>query len=349
MNRRVFLGTLGLAGVGATLAASLRRRTVRKGTADSGVSGTVSAVSGARRARVVSVRRPEVFSDGGGPDVRKLGIDSTVVRQMVRESVIALAATKTSEGAWKKLFTSKDVVGIKVNCLGGRMFSSHPSIVDAIIDGLREAGVRDENIIVWDRFSRELKAAGFPIHVTGKGVKYLGTDERGYGYTSEPIMHRSIGSCFSVILASKCTAIVSVPLLKDHDIAGVSINLKNFFGAIQKPSLYHDNNCDPYIADLNGHPLIKEKNRLVICDALLGVYDGGPAYNPDGAWKYGGILASTDPVALDGVAAAIIEAQRHNAGKPSLREAGREPAYIHTAAQLGLGCDDPDKIAMVEV
>jgi len=349
MNRRTFLAALGAAGVGGTVAASLGRRAVRRGARVGEPSSTVGAVSGVRSARVVIVRRPEVFGASRGPDIRGLGIDSKVARGMVRESVTALVGTRTSKDAWSKLFGPRDVVGIKVNCLGGRMFSSHPAVVEGVIDGLREAGVKDDNIIVWDRFSRELETAGFPINVTRRGIRYLGTDERGYGYTREPILIRSVGSCFSMILASKCSAIVSVPLLKDHDIAGVSINLKNFFGAIQKPSLYHDNHCDPYIADLNAHPLIKEKNRLIICDALVGVCDGGPAYNPDGAWKYGGVLASTDPVAVDRVATDVIELQRQKAGKPSLKEAGREPAYIHTAAQLGLGSDDPDKIETVEV
>jgi uncharacterized protein (DUF362 family) len=335
MKRRTFIAALGLAGTDSVLGWAWPR--------------TVSAMSTSRRARVVTVRRPEVFGNSYGSDVRKLGIDSKLVRKMVHESVTALVGTKTSDDAWKKLFGPRDVVGVKINCLGGRMLSSHPAVVDGIIEGLRAAGVPDKNIIVWDRFSRELKAAGFAINVAGDGVRYLGTDELGYGYTSEPIVYRSIGSCFSMILASRCNAIISVPLMKDHDIAGVTLNLKNFFGAIQKPSMYHDNRCDPYIADLNAHPLIKDKNRLIICDALTGVYDGGPGYNPDAAWKYGGVMASTDAVALDRVGATIVEKKRSEAGKPPLKDVGREPVHIHTAAELGLGCDDPDKIEVVEV
>jgi len=323
-----------LAGAGTVLGAARR--------------GEVPAESAARRARVVTVRRPEVFGSGDSSDVRKLGIDSKLVREMVHESVTALVGTKTSDEAWRKLFGPRDVVGVKINCLGGRMLSSHPAVVRGIIEGLRAAGVADKNIIVWDRFSRELRAAGFEINVTGDGVKYLGTDERGYGYTTQPIVYRSIGSCFSRILASTCSAIVSVPLLKDHDIAGVTLNLKNFFGVIQKPSNYHDNKCDPFIADLNAHPLIKDKNRLIICDALMGVYNGGPGYNPEAVWKYGGVMASTDAVALDRVGATIVEKKRSEAGEPPLKDEGREAVHIHTAAKLGLGCDDPDKIEVVD-
>jgi uncharacterized protein (DUF362 family) len=344
VNRRAFLASLGSIGAGAGLASSCRRETETQASAR-----TASAASSAGRARVVSVRRPDVFGKNDKSDVRGLGIDSKLVYKMVDESVTALVGTKTSEDAWKKLFGPRDVVGIKVNCLGGRMISSHPAIVEGIVQGLRKAGVSDDNIIVWDRFSRELKAGGFPVNVAAKGVRYLGTDARGYGYYLEPIQYRSIGSLFSSILTSRCNAIISVPVLKDHDLAGITLNLKNFFGAIQKPSLYHENGCDPYIADLNAHPLIKDKMRLVVADALLGVYDGGPSYKPDGAWRHAGVLASTDPVAIDRVAANIIEAKRAEAGKKPLKDAGREPIHIHTAAKLGLGRDEPDKIDIVEV
>jgi len=156
VNRRTFLTGLGSIGAGAGLASSR----------------TATAASVARRARVVSVRRPEVFGQDGKSDVRGLGIDAKLVHKMVHESVSALVGTKTDENAWKKLFGPADVVGIKVNCLGGRMISSHPAAVEGIVQGLRKAGVSDNNIIVWDRFSRELKTAGFSINAAGKGVRY---------------------------------------------------------------------------------------------------------------------------------------------------------------------------------
>ena len=277
-----------------------------------------------------------------------MGIDSGIVHRMVHESVTALVGTRSTDDAWRELFGPKDVVGIKINCLSGRMLSSHPAIVEGIIQGLRKAGLPDDNIIVWDRFLRELEAAGYELNVSERGVKYAGTDAQGYGYTSEPILFRSIGSCFSRILTSKCNAIISVPVLKDHNLAGITLNLKNFYGVVQKPSIYHDNACDPYIADLNAHPLIKDRMRLIVCDALIGVYDGG-SYRPDRTWRYAGILASTDPVAIDRVGANIIEAKRTGAGLKPLKEEGREPVHIRTAAKLGVGCDDPDKIELIEV
>ncbi len=40
----------------------------------------------------------------------------------------------------------------------------------------------------------------------------------------------------------------------------------------------------------------------------------------------------------------MIEDMRFEKGLPSLKEAGREPTYIHTAAELDLGIDDLKKI-----
>ncbi len=39
-----------------------------------------------------------------------------------------------------------------------------------------------------------------------------------------------VGSRLSRILTRQCTAVVNVPVLKDHSIAGISVSLKNFFG-----------------------------------------------------------------------------------------------------------------------
>ena len=53
-----------------------------------------------------------------------------------------------------------------------------------------------------------------------------------------------------------------MPLLKDHDGAGVSIALKNMYGVIHNPNKYHPNGCNPYVADVNMLPDIRTKMRL---------------------------------------------------------------------------------------
>ena len=41
--------------------------------------------------------------------------------------------------------------------------SSHVTVVESIIQGLKYAGVKDKNIIVFERYNRELETAGFRV------------------------------------------------------------------------------------------------------------------------------------------------------------------------------------------
>lgn len=61
------------------------------------------------------------------------------------------------------------------------------------------------------------------------GIQCFGTDELpGGGYEAEPQLSGSVGTCFSKIISRLCTAIINVPVLKDHDLAGISVAMKNF-------------------------------------------------------------------------------------------------------------------------
>ena len=109
-------------------------------------------------------------------------------------------------------------------------------------------------------------------------------------------------------------------MLKDHGIVGVTMALKNLFGAIHNPNKYHLDGGDPYVADVYMLPPIRQKVRLAICDALAPQYEGGPSYMPQWVWPYRGVLVSRDPVALDCTGWRIIERKRAELGlKPLAR------------------------------
>ena len=270
------------------------------------------------------------------------------IADILGKSIIAATGESDRRAAWGSLFGKKDVVGIKVNSLAGFGLSSHPELVAAIVEGLAGAGISKENMIVWDRAEHELSAAGLTPKMVA-GARVLGTDSRGAGYESDIEFSGEIGSCFSTILSRMCTAIINVPVLKDHDLSGVSLGMKNFYGAIHNPNKYHDNNCDPYIADLNQHPLIAKKLRLVICDGLKGQYHGGPASREQWAWPAGTLLVGTDPVAVDRIGLELIEKKRKEVGMDPLKDIGREAKHIRTAAERGLGVGDIAKISRIAV
>jgi len=271
------------------------------------------------------------------------------IKEMVLEGVKQAVGTAKVSNAWKSLFQPTDFVGIKLSCLAGRKLSPHREVVDGIVAGLKIAGVKDENILIWERTSRELSRAGFTINTSKKGVKCFGSDALELPYDATPQIAGSIGSCFSSILSTYCTALINVPVLKDHDLAGVTLSMKNLFGAIHNPNRYHDNNCDPYIADLSTHRYIKNKQRLIICDGLVAQCHAGPSYKQQWAWNFSGLIISRDSVAADAVGADIIEKKRKEMDLKSLAQQGRPPKYIAAAARLGLGENRLDKIKLIKI
>jgi len=266
---------------------------------------------------------------------------------LVSAAVAAVTGAAEGDAAWKALFTPADRVAIKVNTIAGAKLSTHPSIVSAIVAGVVSAGVKPSNVLVFDRHERELKRAGFAVGPDASGVRCLATDSPAIGYSEGIITSGSVGSLWSRAVTDFATAIVNVPLVKDHDLCGVSLGMKNLYGVIHNPNKYHDDGCDPYIADVSACPVIRGKMRLIVIDGLVAQVEGGPAYSPSGAYRYAGIIAGTDPVATDRVGCEEVERLRKEMGFKTLAEAGRAAKYIRTAADRGLGVADISKIEVV--
>jgi uncharacterized protein (DUF362 family) len=140
-----------------------------------------------------------------------------------------------------------------------------------------------------------------------------------------------------------------VPVLKDHNLAGVSLGMKNFYGAIHNPNKYHDHNCDPYIVDVVSHRYIRDKWCLTVCDATRAQVHAGPGRHPSFAWPFGGLIVSTDVVAADAVAADLLEGERKARGLKTLADKGRPTKHIATAAARGLGVADLNRIERIEL
>jgi uncharacterized protein (DUF362 family) len=290
----------------------------------------------------VVIGRDEALTEG------PLKEHAATVQKLLDAAMQRLTDAPGAAAAWRELFKPKERVGLKVNTLG---LSTQPVVVDAIVAGLRKAGLPAENIVIWDRFDVELEQAGFRINKSSSGVRCRGTDaERiGGGYQRQVESSGAIGSCYSRIAAEQVDVLISVPVLKDHNLAGASLGLKNFFGAIHNPNKYHDRNCDPYIADVVSHRFIRPKWRLTVCDATRGQYQAGPAYHPGFAWPFGGLIVGTDVVAVDAVAADLLDAQRKAKGLRTLGEERRPAKHIATASKRGLGISDLSWIDRVEV
>jgi uncharacterized protein (DUF362 family) len=123
------------------------------------------------------------------------------------------------------------------------------------------------------------------------------------------------------------------------------------YGVVERPQDLHAGGCNPAIADLNCIPVIREKVRFTIGDAISSVYDGGPSFHPERLWYPNALIVGEDRVAVDRTAWQMIERKRAEAGVPTLEAAGRPPSYIATAADAAhnLGANDPQRIHLMEV
>jgi len=315
----------------------------------SGARGLVAAeekVTMQAKSRVVIAHDGLLRGTGPAPGS---SVDSRRMLALLDRAVQALFDRDRPLEAWRKLVRPGEIVGLKVNTLGGRGISTNPQLVEAICERLQEAGIGASDIVVWDRSSDELEHAGFHVSMGGNRVQCFGTDR--VDYEQEPVIYGSVGSRVSKILTQRSNVLINVPVLKDHDGAGVTIALKNMYGIIHNPNKYHPNGCDPFVADLNMLPEIRTRMRLTICDATTAMYEGGPAYKPEHSWQANALIVSEDPVALDSIGWQIIERKRAEHGLKTLEADGRAPRYIATAAdvQHRVGTNDPARITTVEV
>jgi len=299
----------------------------------------------ARKSRVVVARDPALHNSGSS-------VDSNRIQALLDRAMVAIfegtSPVDTPLAAWRRLVRPGDRVGLKVNTLGGRGISSNLELVAAICESLQLAAIKPADIVVWDRDSGEMERAGFKLAVGGSRTQCFGTDR--VGYEDDLSTYGSVGSRLSRILTRSTNVLINVPVLKDHDGAGVTMALKNMYGTIHNPNKYHPNGCDPYVADLNMLPEIRSRMRLTICDATTAMYEGGPGFKPEHSWKCNSLLVSQDPVALDRTGWQIIEHKRLEKGLKTLEAEQRAPRYILTAGdrEHRLGNCDPSRIEIVE-
>jgi uncharacterized protein (DUF362 family) len=301
----------------------------------------------------------EVSHSKAVPDNRK--IDQAIVRDMLKAGMKALA---DSDKPWSKYVKSTDRVGLKINCLGRPVLVTHHELVQAMIEDLKEFGVKDSNIIVWDRFESHMKDGKYEIKTSEDGVKCYASDtgaaryDLKTEYSSEAdLPDRREGqygtkSPFSKIFLEDCDKIINLAVLKDHGLAGVTLSLKNLaYGITTNNSRFHGpNHIGPFIADICARTEVRQKVVLHVIDGLVGCYENGPVprnagvlFSPKALWL------SRDPVALDVIGSRIIEAERKRKGLLSLEETGRPPDHIQLAAERGVGVIEIDQIDLKRI
>ena len=88
------------------------------------------------------------------------------VLAMLDRGMMYVFGADSPETAWKQVASPQDVVALKVNCIC-RHLSTNPVVSYAIAQRLMDVGLPPQNIIIFDRTSRELTNAGYELVKSG--------------------------------------------------------------------------------------------------------------------------------------------------------------------------------------
>lgn len=283
----------------------------------------------AATSRVVVVRHSGVWSASGVPD-------PGIVAQMLDTGLSTLTSVADPLVVWRTLFSPGERVLLKVNCIayGG---PTQPAVTYAVAQRLVDAGLAAQDVLIFDRTDNELSSAGYTLNDGGPGVQCHGS--RGEG--SEIALSQAQVRFYREV--DECDALINLPTPKDHGGAGISVSMKNHYGSVNRPGSLHGNLCDPAIAELNAHPTIRDKTRLIVGAALnVSPCDWN---RPE---RENALLLSFDPVALDTVSRDILVRHRQALGLQTRSLIERAP-QLQTAQKLQLGTTDASHIDLLEV
>ncbi len=146
----------------------------------------------------------------------------------------------------------------------------------------------------------------------------------------------------------KCSTLFPLPNLKAHWLTGIGTVFKNYIQFGGNPSSYHKDKSKD-LGRLWSMPDVKGKTKIIVVDALRPLFDKGPQVFPQYLWHYNGIIAGTDPVAVEAVCLKIIQAKRDESkGEPW--PLSPPPTCIEAAdKEYKLGCSDLSKIKIVKM
>jgi hypothetical protein len=336
LSRRAFMGQAGallgggsafLSGAGTLLGCGNRASALPAATT-AATSAVAQAATGAPKVGIA--RSPRVWSD-------EKGVNAEVLAEIVDKAMMWLTGEDSAEKAWKSLFNSDEVIGIKPNGLGGLELATSQELSAYCVERLTGIGVKRDNIIFWEQTPSFIANCGIPLDEVPWGVKAVITNQT----LGQRIKHGTVDDALTKVVTEQVDGFINLPILKDHSIAGVTLSMKNHYGTVSNPGGLHGNTKEQ-VADLASIPAIKDKTRLILCDMTHCVVDGGPGGAPH--FFPNSIMAARDMAAHDAVGARIIEEERKRRGMPSLAQAGRPPAYLQVAQERGVGISDLSKI-----
>jgi len=265
------------------------------------------------------------------------------INQMLDSSITNLTGLNDANEAWATLFKPNEKIAIKVNTFSNSTIWTHQPLVNAVVTKLQATGIPLEQIFIYDSLA-VFKDAGFQMNRDDPGVRCIAESD----FSGEwQVAGRTTRLSDTL---QNCDALINMPVLKSHMIAGLTFALKNHFGSVANPGSLHSP-IDQCIAELNALPPIKDRTRLIIGDVLeanLRFSNSWPYWEAD--WRGDSILMSFDPIAHDTVGLQILDqlqAENNVSVTGYLRD--KATSYLKVAAELGLGTNQADQMDVVDI
>ena len=254
-----------------------------------------------------------------------------LVGQMLSRALCLASGSERVGEAWRQWISDDDLILVKFNRSGAESIGTAEVMCQAVVSSLGQADIGPDRIMLLEA----------PEHLAVE----LGTRQPPAGWPDKEYDFGSGCDQFRAAL-EEATAIINVPFLKTHNLAGMTGCLKNLsHGLVKHPGRYHDGGCSPYIGDIVGCEAIRGKLRLNIVDALRAMIDHGPQAEEQYVEPARLLLVGTDPVAVDTCGLFWLNRLRKERGLAPVGGQHQHLAYLLAAERSGLGSANLDRIS----
>ena len=253
--------------------------------------------------------------------------------EMVRAAVDSL-------GGMGRFVKPGDVVVVKPNiCASYHSYeyaaTTNPWVVGAVVKMALESGAKQVKVMDFPfggTAEQAYRKSGIQAEVQKAGGKMVVMSNIKFMETAIP-EGKDLRSARIYDDILRADVLINVPIAKNHELALLTLAMKNLMGVIYNRPYMHAN-LGQKLADLS----TKVRSHLVIVDAVRMLMAHGPTGgNLADVKKADTVIASPDIVAADSYAATLFGYQPEQLG------------YINKGVQMGLGIANLDKLNIEEI
>jgi uncharacterized protein (DUF362 family) len=194
------------------------------------------------------------------------------------------------------------------------VINTHPAVVAATVESFRSLGAREVVVAEGPGHRRDneylLTASGLYDVLKVCGASYIDLNYDDVRPTKLRSSFTNLGQLYLPETLFKADLLVSMPKLKTHHWAGVTLSLKNMFGIIPgsiygwPKNVLHWAGIDGSIVDINAALKIPQ---FSIVDGIVGMEGNGPL---QGEARHSGVLIfGSDLVAVDATASRLMKVE----------------------------------------